>query len=250
MNRAACWMLSAAIAAASWTVGTAKADTFLPGDTSVRYAANAGGFYVNSTGLNLYPGTSYSDVNPSSTSWVLDAGAMASDYADAGIVLYFDGSLTLGQLQSVDISTLPGGGNNTTPTVNLWLDTGGDNHFFSFTGDQFTGLNGDAYFGATTPGDINASTTFGFLGGPGSYAQYTLAQLQSGARAGIDGNTKVALWIGITNGDYFDANYSDISRVDVGVSAVPLPASAWSGLALLGGLGLVTGMKRVRRQHA
>jgi hypothetical protein len=34
------------------------------------------------------------------------------------------------------------------------------------------------------------------------------------------------------------------------VSSVPLPASAWSGLALLGGLGLLGGVKRFRKQMA
>ena len=40
------------------------------------------------------------------------------------------------------------------------------------------------------------------------------------------------------------------SRGVAPATAVPLPASAWCGLALMGGLGLMTGVKRMRRQKA
>jgi hypothetical protein len=243
--------VAAALAAACWTGAAAHADTYLPGDASVRYATNVDGFSVNSTGLTPFGATSWAQSVQSGSSWTVQAGQLPGSYADAGIVLGFDGSLTLGQLQSVTVSTLAG--SNATPMVNLWLDTGGDDQFFSFTGEQFSSLNGDAYFGATTPGDISTTSTFGFLGGPGSYAQYTLAQLQSGDRAGIDANTKVALWIGVTGGDYYTSNFAVIDQVEVGVApaagqAVPLPASAWSGLTLLAGLAAAAGVKRARHQ--
>jgi hypothetical protein len=247
MNRKSLTLAVAALTAACSMGTAAHADTYLPGDTSVRYATNVDGFSVNSTGLTPFGATSWAESVQSGSNWIVQAGQLPGSYADAGIVLGFDGSLSLGQLQSVTISTLAG--SNATPIVNLWLDTGGDNHFFSFTGDQFTGLNGDAYFGATTPGDINTTSTFGFLGGPGSYAQYTLAQLQSGDRAGIDANTKVALWIGVTGGDFYASNFAVINQVEVGVGqAVPLPASAWSGLTLLTGLAAAAGLKRARCQ--
>ena len=42
-----------------------------------------------------------------------------------------------------------------------------------------------------------------------------------------------------------------IDDVEVGsISAVPLPSSAWSGLALIGGLGLLGAAKRLRKQMA
>ncbi|HZZ43316.1 MAG TPA: hypothetical protein VFE58_10290 [Tepidisphaeraceae bacterium] len=44
--------------------------------------------------------------------------------------------------------------------------------------------------------------------------------------------------------------YAGVMTFDTAAIAVPLPASAWSGLALLGGLGAFAGMKRMRRQEA
>ncbi|MGN6367637.1 MAG: hypothetical protein ACTHN5_05200 [Phycisphaerae bacterium] len=239
----------AAALAITGLAGFAHASTVLPGDASVRYAVNAGGFFVNATGESQYPGDPFADSNLGSNNWIIDAGAYGTAYSDAGIVLGIDGSLSLGQLQSVDVHLVSGAG-QTTPTINLWLDTGNDGNFFAFSGDQFTGLNGDSYYGADAPGNINTTTTFSFLGGLGS-GSHSLADLQSGSVAGIDGNTKVALWIGITGATNFNSNYAVISSVDVASApAVPLPASAWSGLSLLAGLGLFTGAKRLRTRLA
>ena len=229
------------LAAAFVMPALAVTDTFLPGNSSVNYAVCVDNFYVNSTGMDYY-GTSswassytYTGTNPL---FGIQAGASSGSYSDAGIVLYFDGSLTLGQLASVTLSLAASDPGNATPIVNLWLDTGGNDAFFAFTGDLLTGLDGDAYFGAIAAGDIDGSTKFGYLGGPGSYGEYTLAQLQAGEREGIDANTKLALWIGITNGDYYNYNYANITQVDVG--RIPEPAT----LVLLGLGGLV--LRKVR----
>ena len=215
--------------------GTAGAgiDTFLPGDpdAGVQYAANMNGFFVNSTGMDLFGATAWASTwtySGTTPLFGVQAGTNAGSYADAGIVLYFDGSLTLGQLDSVTISTAASDPGNTTPSVNLWLDSNPDNQFFAFSGERFTGLEGDSYSGATVPGNIDGSTGFYMLGGNGSGGTYTLADLQSGMVSGIGANTKVALWIGITNGSPY--NYANITQVDV--ATVPAP-----GAILLAGLG-------------
>ncbi|HEY1684328.1 MAG TPA: hypothetical protein VGG19_06170 [Tepidisphaeraceae bacterium] len=67
---------------------------------------------------------------------------------------------------------------------------------------------------------------------------------------------EVAMGLGSTNPGqtgYFDdvqINGTAIANTTYNFQAVPLPASAWSGLALLGGLGLFGAVKRHRRQMA
>jgi hypothetical protein len=245
MKRGLC--VVAASAAAFVMSASASADTIVPGDSSVRYAVNANGFYVDSNRLDWFPGGPYAASGDDGTSYGVYAGASDGSYADAGIVLYFDGSLTLGQLQNIDITTLGG----VTPSVNLWLDAGGDNQFFDFSSGyppKQSGLDGDGYFGATASGNISGSTMFTHLGGAGS-GVYSLSDLQSGVlwSAVNEKVTIVALWLGVTspNGNY---TYSTISQVGVGVAAVPLPAAALGGLALFGGIGGIGGLKRLRRR--
>jgi hypothetical protein len=154
-----------------------------------------------------------------------------SSKTDAGIVLYFDGSLKLGQLQSVTIKALSG---ETTRRVNLWLDKSGNGQFFAFNGDEYTGLGGDASLVSWLAGDINVNSLFyGYHGVPNNY--YTLAQLQAGVVPGIDGNTPLSLWIGIGGAN----GVAHVTEVDV---QTPEP-SALSLLAL-GGLGLVRRRRR------
>lgn len=207
--------------------------TFLPGSSSVNYSVDLEkGFWVSPTGLDYFGSTSwasaytYPGVNPL---FGLAAGANASAYSDAGIVLFFDGSLTLGQLQSVTIKDA--GGSNVVPTVNLWLDTSNNGSFFQFSGTELTELGGDAYYGAVTPGNVGLGSAFTPLGGP-VCGGYTLSQLQGGACAGIGANTAVALWIGITNGGSSNPNIANIAEVDV-QTAAPVPDGG-ATLTLLG----------------
>jgi hypothetical protein len=250
------WLCAAALVAA--TGGTVMADTILPSDPSLRVAVNVDGdFRIGSGFIDWYGTTGGAQSLVSGGEFEFGAGTYAAgDYADAGVVLYFDGSLTLGQLQSVNLDGFVAG--STTPTVNLWLDTGNDNSFFAFGppsyGQVFTGLAGDAYFGAATPGNITGGTTFDHLGGAGG-GSYTLSQLQAGAQAGINADTKVALWIGITGTTDPAGAWARFSDIEVGTQAaaapVPLPAAAGMGMALVGGLGGFRGIRnRLRRQPA
>ncbi|MCK9375153.1 MAG: PEP-CTERM sorting domain-containing protein [Syntrophobacterales bacterium] len=202
----------------------AMADTFTPtSSTGVYYAINDSGFYTNSTG---YSGGNVQSYNTGS---VFNLTGVSS--GDAGIVLYFNGSLKLGNLLSV--STISAGG---PLAVNLWLDTGGDGHFWSYdSSGMLTGLAGDSY-GGYVGSSINDSTVFYGLGGI-SIEGKSLAQLKNGDVSGIGAETPVALWIGLNT-----PGQADISSVTV--QATPLP-----GTLLLLGSGL-TGLVLWRRRKA
>jgi len=186
---------------------TAMADikTFTASSSGVYYAINGtlsgtSGFFVSPTGLT---GTNASATNNGSE-FVLSA--TGSTYSDAGIVLYFNGGLKLGNISTISVN----GTNLANVEVNLWLDTNGDGKFFEFNGDELTGLDGDSYAGCPSGGNINSASQCYMLGGVGAGATYTLSQLQSGADPGISGSTPAALWIGLTN-----SNSSNIYSVTV-----------------------------------
>lgn len=194
-------------------------------DTSssgVYYAINDGGFYVNPTGFS----TTNASSTISGSNFQIQGNASAGD---AGIVLYYNGGLTLGALQSVSINTV----GSTPLNLNLWLDTGGDGKFFSFTGNTLTGLNGDSYVGAGPQTSIyNSASSFYALGGNVAGGPYTLAQLQNGSVSGIGPNTLTALWVGANT-----PVSADISSV--AVETTPIPGAIWLlGTGLLGLIGV------------
>jgi len=202
--------------------------TFDVSSSDVYFAINDSGFYVSPTGFS----TANAQSVISGANFHIQAAAPAGD---SGIVFYFNGGLTLGNLQSVSISTVGG----TPLNLNLWLDRGGDGKFFSFNAIQLTSLNGDSYAGAgPQTATYNSTSSFYMLGGSGAGGTYTLAQIQGGAVSGIGPNTLTALWVGA------NAPISaDISSV--AVSTVPLPGAIW--LLSSGLIGLVGLRKRPGR---
>ena len=197
------WVLAISFLSA----GFAEADTFTVSSGSVDFCVNDGSFYVKSS--QIPAGASSPGLNASSSISGSNFHLTASGpgYSDAGIVLYFSGGLQLGDIESVSVA-----GTGGPLSINLWLDTSGDGQFFTFdTSGQLTGLNGDSYSSSSgTHFDANSSVYM--QGGNGAGNTYTLAQLQAGVVPGIDGNTPVAIWIGITNSGGAPA---DISRVTV-----------------------------------
>jgi hypothetical protein len=235
--------LAQAVAIASVGIATpafAGVQNFDTSSSSVRFAVNDGGFWVKAAQI---PGSGSSPgVNATSAivGSVFHVTASGSSYSDAGIVLYFDGTLRLGDLQSVSITST-----GSPVSMNLWLDSGGDGSFFAFDSTGLlTGLNGDSYCGHDG-NTHDVSSPFYMLGGNGAGGTYTLSQLQAGAVSGIGATTPVALWIGITNSGGATLS-ADIGTVTVSTASDPtvpaVPAMPWhlSGLVavLLGLLGI------------
>ncbi len=215
------------------TTGSAGTVTFVPGSPNVGSAINSDGFFVSSDTYGLFGNYAWT------SDFSLHAGGAA--YSDAGLILFQDGSLTLGQLGSVSVVST-----GAQLAVNLWLDTGGDGKFFVYATDGsglFTGLNGDSYAGCGAP-TVNGPSSCYVLGGNGAGGTFTLAQLQAGAVAGIGAGTPTALWIGVVGGSQTYGTVADISSITV-TTVNPVPDGGATLLLL--GMGF-TGLGLLRRR--
>jgi len=171
--------------------------TFTTTSGLVSYAANDGGFWTRSTPIPpgaASPGT-VASASVSGANFHLVANG--PNYSDAGIVLYFNRKVKLGELKNVAVSS------NIPVSMNLWLDTNGDGKFFAYDGNGLlTSTNGDGYASSTaTANTFGPGSSFYIMSGPGAGTTRTLAELQSGVVAGIGADTQVALWFGIMNGN-------------------------------------------------
>ena len=196
------------------------------------YAYNdfAGNWFVQNTPVNT--GTIQSEPQGA----VLHVGSSAGGSSSSAVIVYFDGALALGGFQG-------GGFSNTgsTLSMNLYLDTGNDGRFFSFTGNQFTGLDGDSYANVALGaggGSFNDNTVFTKVGGIAALpSTFTLAQLKAGSVAGIDTNTRVSFWIG--GGNAFSSDITSISMAASTAGSLTVPED--SGLTSLGLGGMALG---------
>lgn len=211
--------------------------TFTPSinAAAVGNAINSDGFFATGTPSSLFGAHAYSE------GFHIEAYGLG--YSDAGLVVGFNGGLTLGEIQSVAVESTA---TSSPLAVNLWLDTGGDGHFFTFNSSSFlmTATNDDSYAGCGAPTLTGASSCY-MLGGTGSGSTLTLAALQSGAISGIGGNTPVALWIGITNPGNQTLS-ADISKITITTTEpVPEPATL-----MMFGTGLMSVTSLIRRKAA
>lgn len=185
-----------------------RSDTFTTGSGNVDFTVNDGGFWVesgqipagsSSPGLNATASISGSNFSLTSSG--------NGGYTDSGIVLYFNGGLTLGDLKSVVVSST-----GAPMNINIWFDTSGDGQFFAFDGSGLmSSINGDSY-GGYSGNTLDENSAITPLGGI-STGGHTLAELQAGVVPGIDSNTPIALWIGIDSTN--TSASADISSVRV-----------------------------------
>lgn len=131
-----------------------------------------------------------------------------SGYADCGFYLYAG---TLGNLNGITITSAAG---SDPVGVNIWFDKDNSGEYFTWTGDVYSNVAPDAYIlGPSSTGNslsVDAGSTFTSIN-PGG-GNYTLAQLKSGAAAGISGTTPIAIWVGInTSSGSLNATIQSIS---------------------------------------
>jgi hypothetical protein len=212
--------------------GLLSADTivFTPVSSGVHYSVNnPSGFFVSSSPIT--GAVASADVAGSN----FRLSATDPSYSDAGIVLFLNGGLTLGELQSVIVATT----DPSAISINVWMDTGGDGQFFVFDSNGLLiSLNGDTYTSTSTT-SLDAASSLYVQGGNGAGGTYSLQQLEDGVVSGINGSTPTAIWVGITN-----IHTADISSIDVNLNTTPEPGS----VLLIGG-GLICISMAFRRKR-
>jgi len=115
-------------------------------------------------------------------------------YADSGF--YFPVG-RLGDLRSIVVNATL----SLSPyRLNLYFDKNSNGTFLGWSGDAYTGLNGDDYALCTGSVDtvltVTQATSCYEIGAANNY---TINQLQSGAAAGIDADTQVGIWVGLSS---------------------------------------------------
>jgi len=160
------------------------------------YTINNGTQYSRSsspTSMTVGNGTVSQTVNPDGS--VTLNISNSPGYADDGFYLRVG---TLGNFNGLQVTTSAGSG---PVSVNIWFDVDNNGEFFVWNGSVLTSLGNDVYsLGPSSAQNVltvDANSNFYLIPGGGTY---TLAQLKSGAVAGITGNTKIAIWVGIDTG--------------------------------------------------
>lgn len=150
---------------------------------------------------------------------------------DGNQIAYSNGD-TISQTLSATLAA------NTTYTLSLLV---GDRSDVNNSGTVFSYGLYDATTNTLLAGAVNVTEAAAFTGLKGTFINPT-ASYTSGL-SGVGDTLEIRLNANTVQYDF------DNVKLDAS-SAVPLPASAWSGMALLGGLATYGGIKRIRRQLA
>ena len=127
----------------------------------------------------------------------------------------------------------------------------------------FTGANGDVWYSngnnsvyvASMDNGDNVTLTVNFDSSNWSDINGTLAADDvAGFDASLSNVTRLGL--SFSSGGFYSDGFAfnthgtaSLNLDSINTATVPLPSSAWSGLVLLGGLGLLGGVKRLRKQR-
>ena len=256
-------MLFLAVAAIAASAAVTHAESYDQTVASIPTGPNAGYLYYGAGNAadNFATTSAASAINPSHTITLGLRAAFASAFGG-----YTD---IAGPAGTYDVSPgfeekNPGPPPTFSTSHPTWdyvysIDLGGDStssYTALLTVDNLTTGHSDSYdpltYSAALGNDTNSSGVYE----AGSSPTFTIQQNAESASFGIGGpvlDTDVNAPDQYTvTLDLFDSSddifLADVIKIDV--NAAPLPASAWSGLALLGGLGLVGGIKRMRKQTA
>jgi hypothetical protein len=199
--------------------------------SDVYYRVNIGDMYVSPNSLNMTKSETQQKASASASAGGFNLSVIPKGYyTDAGILIGFDGSLKLGDLQSLSFSST-----GAPISLTLWLDTGGDNQFLQFSNGQFTqNYNGDSSLGISslTNNTLDGSTALDLYryngeNKKGQGYSFTLADLQADNIVGfenINANTAVAIWIGITGDASTGTRSVQLSNVQLTTYSVPEPS--------------------------
>jgi hypothetical protein len=174
--------------------------------------------------------------------------SLVSDASTGGLVL--EKNAAFDSAEGLDI-TFTQVSYSASPTITVTDESITNVSGAAFGGFQFLALN-------TMAGNAGAPTFapgVAFAGGTAPFTTQTDSSDVITLGGGTLGNTQTAKWgFGATGGDLvIDANpaSSGAKKVfdfkEIPVTAVPLPAAAWTGLSGLVGLGLIGSAKRLRR---
>jgi MBG domain/Right handed beta helix region len=134
----------------------------------------------------------------------------APSYADCGFYLY------TGLLKNLNSVTVDAASGSSDFGLNIWFDNDASGEFFNWNGNSYSGTGNDSYIlGPSSQNgvlNVNAGSQFTSLQPNGG--NYTLAQLKSGTAPGINGDTPIAIWIGITTGNGGNLN-TTISSISI-----------------------------------
>jgi len=145
------------------------------------------------TSMSVGNGTVSQTVNPDGS--VTLNISNSPGYADDGFYLRVG---KLGDFNGLQATTPTG---SDPVSVNIWFDADNNGEYFVWSGGVLTSLGNDVYsLGPSSTQNalsVDANSNFYLIPGGGTY---TLAQLKSGAVAGITSNTQIAIWVGFATG--------------------------------------------------